>query len=96
MIHLNNKLRFMYLCRELKINLSFTSKEIQIFKTKYKNKIINIIYFHILNINTNFEKLKFAVYKEINNNIILKNSNMGNEKWYKDKYAEFLKKYSLK
>ena len=92
-IHLNNEIRHMILCEILKLNLSFTSKEIQTFYTKYKNKNIKIIYFHISNINNNFENLKYSVFGQKMNHIKLKKFNVSSDKWYNKKYIEFIKNY---
>ena len=40
----------------------------------------------------NFNLLKQAIFRQPKNNIILENSNMGSDKWYKDKYLEFKNK----
>ena len=94
-LHLNNEIRHNNLCKELKINPCFNSKFIQIFNINYKDKEIKIIYFHISNINNNFEDLKLAVIGKKDKTIKLKNRNIGIEKWYKNKYIEFLEKYHI-
>lgn len=92
-IHLNNEIRHKILCETLKLNLSFISKEIQVFNTKYKNKNIKIVYFHISNINNNFENLKFSIFGRKMKHIKLINSNISSDKWYNKKYIEFIKNY---
>ena len=90
---LNNEIRCNYLCKELNINLCFNSKKIQVFNIEYKKEKIRVIYFHVSNINDNFDNLKLAIFNERKDSIQLKNSNIGDYKWYSDKYNEFKKKY---
>jgi len=93
-IHLNNEVRHKLICEELKVNLSFTSKEIQTFNINYKNKNVKIIYFHVSNINNNFENLKLSIFDIKRDDIKLRNVNCSSNKWYNDIYIEFIAKHA--
>jgi hypothetical protein len=88
----NTKLRNEIFKKILNINLNFDSDKIQTFSLNINNKIRKVIYFHISNINNNFDKLKYEVYGEDRPDVKVINKNVGKEKWYSEKYTEFLKK----
>ena len=90
-MHLNNKLRHEILEKQYNINVDFNSKEIQCFNINIKNKIRKGIYFHVDNINNNFNNLKYEIYGEERPDIQVKNSNVGKKKWYGAKYLDFIK-----
>ena len=94
-IHLNNKNRICILNSYYRIQIEYTSKEIQVFNIKRENKNIfnNTLKIIALNTDTitkNFDKLKKEIYDDPRSDIILQKTNIGSEKWYSNKYKEFL------
>ena len=89
--HLNNKLRNDLLKNKYNIHFNYSSKKIQCSDILINNKIRKIIYFHVDNINNNFNDLKYEIYNKNTPNIHLINSNEGNKKWYSNKYNNFIK-----
>ena len=90
-IYINTYLRTEELKKRLNLDLMFHSNEIQIFSVNIKNKIRKVIYFNISNINNNFNTLKYEIYGKERNDIKIINKNMGEKKWYSNKYKDFLK-----
>lgn len=89
-IFLNNKKRLEDINKKYNINLDYYSNEIQEFNIKIKNKDVKIISFNIQLLNDKFELIKNKMYNKKMENISLRFNNIGNEKWYKNKYNEFL------
>ena len=88
--HLNSKYRLETLNKFYGINIDYTSKNIQVFNLINGENKFKIISFNISIINDIFEELKMIIYGEKKDDIILKNDNIGNLKWYNTKYNEFL------
>lgn len=89
LIQLNNKMRLCQINNHYKINLKYDSDDIQIIKTNINNKHRTIICFNCDLLNQKFDEIKNIIFKD-NINIILHQSNIGSQKWYKDKYNQFI------
>jgi hypothetical protein len=90
-IHLNNKNRLAILNYYYDIQISYTSRELQVFKIERENnKTLKIIALHTNTINNHFDKLKKEIYDSSMPDMVLKSGNIGSKKWYSNKYKEFL------
>jgi hypothetical protein len=94
-IHLNNKARLDIINKFYNINIDYTSKNIQEFKLVINNTSFQIIAIESDNIEKNFEELKKRVYGVNREDIKLKNYNIGKDKWYGEKYIEFINRLGV-
>ena len=94
-IHLNNKARLDIINKFYNIDIDYTSKNIQEFKLVINNTSFQIIAIESDNIEKNFEELKKRVYGVNREDIKLKNYNIGKDKWYGEKYIEFINRLSV-
>jgi hypothetical protein len=91
-IDLNNKARLDIINKFYNINIDYNSTDIQEFKLVINNTSFQIIGIESDNIEKNFQELKKLVYGVNRDDIILKNHNVGKNKWYGEKYTEFINK----
>ena len=89
LIDLNNKMRLFHINNHYNINLNYDSNDIQVVNVNINNKNRTIIGFDCELLNKNFNKIKNIIFKE-NININFQQSNIGAQKWYKNKYSEFI------
>jgi hypothetical protein len=89
-LHLNNITRIDLINKEYNINIDYNLDKLQIFILPDKKKIIS---FNIKNLNSIFKDLVYNIYG-YDKNILIKNDNIGKNKWYKNKYLEFLQKFN--
>lgn len=89
-LDLNNEARLNIINKYYDIKIDYYSNDIQEFNLNINNNILRIIGIKNDIIEQNFEELKNRIYRERRDDIKLKNDNVGSEKWYGNKYKEFL------
>ena len=86
--HLNNIIRINIINKTYGTTIDYNSKEYQVYNIIVNNKPRKLISFNIDILNSQFNKLKEIL--GIKENIQLHSSNISNQKWYKEKYREFI------